>query len=505
MSDIRIEKIYATLKAEVIAEKDANLQWTKAEQLIFYCWKNYPLHFNDVDLELALDEQMIIHNPINEPQNNHIIYVASTLFAVGGHSRCILNFIDNQPNYKHTVILTRQHKSIPNNLTAFFQSKNVDVIIQEVIDLPLAKAKKLLLKTDEINPHKIYLFQHPDDLVPLIAFGKNKYHEVIQYNHADHVFSIGTKYFSKQLEFRNTGALISYYGKNVKAPQIQVLPIQKNYETLNRKASKTKLGFDSEQKIIGSLTNFGKAKSYKGFPSLVDVLVSISAKYSNCIFLIIGLTDAEFITISGKINQVPDNIRCIGIVLDPEPYYQIFDFFIEPFPIGSGLGILEACKHGAIPIFSPIETGLCATFEVFHPYIQSDLKKATSFEAFYSTVENYLTLESTILNTLSDKIRNGIYTYHRGEKWAADVENKTLEFDNTKINNPDEFLKQEAIFFQDYQKKSTNELIEHLLSLKHLFSKKCLLAMFLGSNRLFSFFDLNKQNIKRIAIKILKP
>jgi hypothetical protein len=160
-----------------------------------------------------------------------------------------------------------------------------------------------------------------------MAFGKNISHEVVQYSHADHVFSIGTKYFSKHLEFRNTGALISNYGKNVKSPQIQVLPIQNNYETPNRNESKLKLGFDSTQKIIGSLTNFGKAKSYNNSPSLVDVLMTFSANYPNCIFLIIGLTESEFTTIAGKSIQIPKNIHCVGIVVDPVPYYQVFDFF----------------------------------------------------------------------------------------------------------------------------------------------------------------------------------
>jgi hypothetical protein len=59
MTDQRIEKIYRTLKSIVLAEKEPNLQLIKAEQLIFYCWKNYPLKFSDVDIECALEKNMI--------------------------------------------------------------------------------------------------------------------------------------------------------------------------------------------------------------------------------------------------------------------------------------------------------------------------------------------------------------------------------------------------------------------------------------------------------------
>jgi hypothetical protein len=84
------------------------------------------------------------------------------------------------------------------------------------------------------------------------------------------------------------------------------------------------------------------------------------------------------------------------------------------------------------------------------------------------------------------------------------LENESPIFDKSTIKNPDEFLKSEALFFQEYQKKPSNELIEHLLSLKQLVTKKLLLSFFIGKNRLFSIFDLNKQNAKRIAIKFLK-
>lgn len=503
MTDKRIEKIYGKLKSIVLAEKEPNLQLIKSEQLIFYCWKNYPLQFSDVEIESTLEKNMIYSNLVLDKKNSHVVYVASTLFAVGGHSRCILNFIDNQPNHQHTVILTRQNKSIPTNLTTFFESKNVDVIIQDINDLPLSKSAKLLSQVDIINPQKVYLFQHPDDLVPLMAFGKNTSHEVVQYSHADHVYSLGMKYFNKQLEFRNTGALISHFGKNVQSPHIQVLPIQYQYETPNRIEAKKKLGFDSNQQILGTLTNFSKAQSYNGFPSLVDVFLNLSAKYPNCVFLIIGLNENEFKSIAGRTIQIPHNICCLGIIVNPEVYYEALDLFLEPFPVGSGLGIIEACKHGAIPVFAPQQASLCSTFDVFHVEIQKHLIKATTIETFYSTINNYLNAQPGEINALSEKIRNGIHHYHRGEKWAANLEKGLPFFDKSVIKNPVEFLKTEAMFFQGYQKKSSNELIEHLLSLKTLVSRKNLLSFFIGRNRLFSIYEMNKQNVKRLAIKIL--
>jgi hypothetical protein len=504
MSDQRIEKIYNKLKAEVISERDPNKKLTKAEQLIFYCWKNYPLRFSDVDLESNLEKLFIHSEKLEKKKNNHIVYVASTLFAVGGHSRCILNFIDNLPNYKHTVILTRQHKSLPDNINKFLKDKFVEIDILDSNSEILEKSAKLIAQIDSINPSKVYLFQHPNDLVPLMAFGNKTSHEVVQYSHADHIFSIGSKYFNKQFEFRNTGALISHFGKNVKSPQIQVLPIQNHYETPNRTEAKKKLGFDSNQRIVGTLTNFSKAQSFNGFPSLVDVFLKLSAKYHNYIFLIIGLNEQDFKTIAGKSIQIPDNIRCLGIIVNPECYYETFDLFLEPFPIGSGLGVIEACKHGAIPVFAPQQARLCSTFDVFHVDIQNLLVKATTFDAFYQTIENYFNTDPSELNQLSGKIKTGIYQYHRGEKWASNLENGSHVFDNSIIKNPDEFLKNEAMFFQEYQKKTSNELIEHLLSLKQLVSKKLLLSLLIGKNRLFSIFDLNKQNVKRIAIKFFK-
>lgn len=504
MTDQRIEKIYSKLKAEVISEMDPNMQLIKSEQLIFYCWKNYPIRFNDSDLESNLEKLMIKSEKIGEKKNNHILYVASTLFAVGGHTRCILNFIDNLPNYQHTVILTRQNKSIPENMYESFKEKNVVIVILDTKKSILEKSSKLISQVDSICPSKVYLFQHPDDLVPLIAFGKNKTDEIVQYNHADHVYSLGTNYFTKVMEFRNSGAMISHFGKLISKPQIQVLPIQNIYESPDRSEAKTKLGFDSTKLIVGTLTNFGKAQSFNGMPTLVNIITEISAKYVDFNFVIIGLTEQELIRIAGENIPIPKNVFCLGIIKNPEPYYETFDFFLEPFPIGSGLGILEACKHGAIPIFAPQQASLCSTFDVFHVEIRKCLIEATTFKTYYSTIENYLNYQPNEFNVLSDKIRLGIYQYHRGKKWAENLENDELIFQPSNTIDGELFLKKEASFFQEYQKKSNAELIEHLLLLKQLVSKKIMLSLFIGKNRVFSIFDLNKQNVKRLIINFLK-
>ena len=505
MTDQRIEHIYSKLKAEVLSERDSNKQLIKAEQLIFYCWKNYPLRFSDEDLDSILEKQMIVSKKIEQNKNNHFVYVASTLFAIGGHTRCILNFIDNLPSYQHTVILTRQNKSLPDNIFESLKEKNVDVIILDTKNNILEKSSKLISRIDSIFPSKVYLFQHPDDLVPLMAFGKNKTHEIVQYNHADHVFSLGAKYFSKMMDFRYTGALISYFGKSILKPQIQVLPIQNKYETPNRSEAKSNLGFDSKKRIVGTLTNFGKAQSFNGMPPLVNIITEISAKYVDFNFVIIGLTEQEFISIAGETIQIPKNVFCLGIVKNPEPYYKTFDYFLEPFPIGSGLGILEACKHGAIPIFAPQQAYLCSTFDVFHVDIQKCLIEATTLDAYFLTIKNYLNFDLDAIKNLSEKIRLGIYQFHRGEKWRENLKNDGLIFQPSNEIDASLFLKKEALFFQEYQKKTSDELIEHLLTLKDLVSKKVILSLFIGSNRVFSIFKLNKQNAKRLVIKFLNP
>ena len=504
MIDQRIEKLYSQLKAEVISEKEPNLQLKKVEQLIFYCWMNYPIRFSDTDVESNLEKLMIQPEKLGEKKNNHIVYIASTLFAVGGHTRCILNFIDNLPNHQHTVILTRQHKSIPDNILESLKKNNVEIVILDTKNSILEKSSKLIDQVDSICPSKVYLLQHPDDLVPLMAFGKNKNHEIIVYNHADHVFSLGAKYFCKMMEFRYSGALISHLGKSITAPQIQVLPIQNKYETPNRSESKKKLGFDPNQRVVGTLTNFSKAQSYNGLPSLVDLFLKLSAKYRDCTFLIIGLNEKDFKTIAGKDIQIPNNIHCLGIIVNPESYYETLDMFLEPFPVGSGLGIIEACKHGAIPVFAPQQARSCSTFDVFHIEIQKLLIKATTLDNFYSTINYYLNYQSVEFNELSDKIRLGIYQYHRGEKWAENLDNDELIFQPSNTIDGELFLIKEASFFQQYQKKSNAELIEHLISLKQLVSKKLMLSLFIGRNRVFSIFDLNKQNAKRLIIKFLK-
>ena len=166
----RIESLYQLLKKEILLEQNAEKQLLKIQELIHYCWMNYPLRFSDADLENCIQKNIISWEDEKfNPDENTILHIASTVFEVGGHTRWLMNCIDHLPEYKHTLVLTRQTKNIPQNVLDFINKKKVNVIrISSEFSL-MKKVNQIKDIIIDIKPFKVFSFHHQDARIYSLA------------------------------------------------------------------------------------------------------------------------------------------------------------------------------------------------------------------------------------------------------------------------------------------------------------------------------------------------
>jgi hypothetical protein len=489
MSAQRIESLYQYFKTKILAQKVAEKQLQQLQELIYFCWMNYPIRFSDPDLENMLESHLVPLQINPDEAGKKMLHIASTLFEVGGHTRCLINTIRNLNEYKHVVILTRQSKPIPKNIEQFFVENHIEVICLDSKWSILQKASALSNRVKQLKPNFILSFHHPDDLVPVISVSKITGIPTSLYNHADHVFSIGARFFNKQLEFRETGMLVSRTAKNITHATLQVLPLGATEVVVDKKMQKEKLAFNTYRYVVGTLTNYSKALPYNNSPSIVDQLFQLAELHTDFCFFIIGLSASQVQSLIQK--KIPENLKCLGIIPDPDVYYQVMDFFIEPFPIGSGLGIIEACQYGAIPIFSKHPVSLCGTFEVFHQEVQSLFKTDVVSKPIDEQLNWYIFSNQVDSELLSANIEKKINRFHRGKVWSDNLVDNLLHEGLCQMKSDPETIEQEARFFQDYQKKNDSDLLLHILSLKNLLDRTVILKIFV--NKLFRISHINKK------------
>jgi hypothetical protein len=174
---------------------------------------------------------------------------------------------------------------------------------------------------------------------------------------------------------------------------------------------------------------------------------------------------------------------------------------VEPFPIGSGLGIIEACQYGAIPLFSKHPASLCSTFEVFHTAVQALFDKEVVRMPLIDQLNWYLFAGHIDCNILSGDIKKNINRFHRGAEWSQSMLNNVIN-DAPHSGEADlEWIKREASFFQDYQMKNEPDFLLNILSLKNLVDRKGILFMFV--KKLFPLSVINKKSKGKLFHRLI--
>lgn len=498
-----VDHLYQTFKEEILTEPDAEVLLKKAEDFGLFCWSHYPGMYTDQKIEEKLSTAMLPPSDWKSTSTQkHYVYIATRLFAVGGHSRCILHFIDNFTEATHSVILLDQKKALPENLQTFFDQHRTNVIKNVGVNFT-SKANSLrdIIKT--LNPSRIFLFTHPNDLLPLITFGKFHPCQISLFNHADHTFWIGGKWIDSIIDFRSPGMAVTKQSRLLNRSELLLLPVDHSYENIPKAVAKKALGLSPEIRIVGTLTNVSKVLVEENEHSFADFLLSRAMELPAVQFMIVGLSDKDFISLLKTKSTIPSNITCLGVVTDPDKYFRAFDYFIEPFPIASPLGMLDACKFGAFPVFSPHAIYLAASYEALHASVSAICKRSGNQEEFLSHFMEAIHFTEDELKEKSEKIMQIISEHHRGKGWTDTLDNQQLLQINMEETPQLDPLK-EMLFFQHYVKKTSNELFEYLFQLKSLVSKKVLLSFFFGKNKLFSFTQLSKRNYKLLAWKLVK-
>jgi hypothetical protein len=499
----RIESLYQFLKRLMLQEKQAEKQLQQLQALIHFCWMNYPLRFSDPELDELVLRHALPAMDAHKKNEQQEVYIASTLMEVGGHTRCLLNLIEHLPNKTHTVILTRQRKPLPEQVLRVFKANGVKCfILQSNKEIRLV-ASELQRAIESIQPTRVFLFHHADDLIPVLALANTTDIQSIYYNHSDHVFSVGTRFFSNSLEFRMIGAQLSKQVREIKNIGIHPLPVGKRSQIISKQKARQELDLPAGGYIVGTLTNPSKSKPLPGKQNMVDWMIDLASQFPKHFFLIVGLEQNQLIDWISSGKQMPENLQAVGIQKEAELYYRAMDFFLEPFPVGSGLGIIEAARYGAIPIFTPHDVQLCSTHEVFDKEVQALLKFSDSLENSTHVLTQYFIQPEQNINEFSRKLKNIIEQKHAGDHWIHGLElalNKQATIEHIDTDQ----IRMEALFFQEYQQKTEKEMLTYLLSSPHFSTRKHLIQLFKNHRYLFSLKNLSRSNIKRILLRI-KP
>jgi glycosyltransferase involved in cell wall biosynthesis len=333
-----------------------------AEIAAFYAVGKHCGLFVSPELESILSEigRKVIPTSFSSGQSpslrkspKHILHVATSVMSIGGHSRMIWRWIQQDAERSHSLVLTRQGAAeIPHLLREAVNNSHgqIYVLNENIGDFELiAQAKRLreiAAKADLVILH-IYNF----DVVPLIAFANKEQSPPIFFlDHADHLFWLGAGISDVVISLRESGMRLAQKRRGIDPDQSVLLPIilEPTQRVLSRIEAKRQLGIPEESILLLSIARAIKYKTIDGI-SFADVHVPLLKHNERAFLIIIGPGKIE--DYSSAIQQTQGRIIVYPEREDTAVFYQAADIYVDSFPFISNTSLLEAGSYG-VPLVS---------------------------------------------------------------------------------------------------------------------------------------------------------
>jgi glycosyltransferase involved in cell wall biosynthesis len=301
-----------------------------------------------IPISLSSDQKPSLHK-----SPKHVLHVATSSKGIGGLSRMIWRWIQQDTERSHSLVLTRQEAAeIPPLLRKAVNDSHGEIYVlnEKLGDFELiAQAKRLreIAATADLVILHIYNF----DVVPLIAFAnKEQSPPVLFLDHADHLFWLGTSISDGVISLRESGMRLAQKRRGINAAKNVLLPIilEPTQRALSRTEAKRQLGIPEESILLLSVARAIKYKTIDGV-SFADVHIPLLKHYEQAFLIIVGPGTTE--DYSSAIQQTEGRIIVYPEREDTAVFYQAADIYVDSFPFISTTSLLEAGSY-SVPLVS---------------------------------------------------------------------------------------------------------------------------------------------------------
>jgi hypothetical protein len=353
----------------------------------------------------------------------YILHVASSVQSIGGLSRMIWRWIQQDSDRSHSLVLTRQPggKDVPKILRdSVINSGGKIYKLNETIGSLIAWARRLREIAAVADLVILHVYNH--DVIPIIAFANKEEHPsppIILLNHADHLFWLGKSISDIVANLRESGRCLSMERRGIEVDRNLLLPIiiEPTQRSLPRSEAKKKLGLPEDSIVLLSIARALKYRTINA-TTFADIHVPLLIQYPNTVLVVIGpdsrenWADAIYKT-GGRVIVYPERD-------DTAIFHQAADIYVDSFPINSTTSMLEAGSYG-VPLVS------------LYPYsdaskiLGADMPGLTKSLIYVHNLRDYTAVLSRLVEdekhrlSLGEATSKEIAEVHWGENWQCSL------------------------------------------------------------------------------------
>lgn len=290
--------------------------------------------------------------------DNNVAYLATELYDVGGHTKCIKSLIESfAEDYKQSLFLTRLDST--NNIA----KETIKVIgkystIDGLNENYLFFYKQVLLLYNKIvlfGAKTLFVFIHPDDITAtavLSLIKRTTNIKIIFVNHASHYPNLGMTYADIIIEGMPSSQKITNQKRhlyNTKIMGLQSLRADETHYYSKEELTKVRDNFGIKENELmtisgGDIYKFFEESSSEYFEMIKELLQNKQ-----------NLKHIIMINLDKRHEQIIDNIfsdseeerkRLIITPLskDYEKFFQAADLYIDSFPVSSALTQIDLMR-----------------------------------------------------------------------------------------------------------------------------------------------------------------
>ena len=357
------------------------------------------------------DDNKISNMPhFSKLSQRHVLHIATTVYKTGGHTRLINNWMRNDVDSIHSLLLINQITDLPDWLVQIVQRNGGNLIILPP-RTPLLLKAKALRQVSRSNVDMIILHHHPSDVVPIVAFAKEELPPVAIMNHGDHLFWLGSTIADAIIDFRDYGKKLSEKRRFAKETLFLPIPLNANEPALTRSEARKRLNIPDRIVMLLSI-----GASYKYYPlndhDFFETSVKLLEQNQDAHLYVIGVDYDENIEFLRKVKH--KRLHLLGIIEDTVLYHIASDLYLDGFPYGGGTTILEASFLGVCPIlqFAPL-----ASYMYLEDISLRDTIHCAVNKNEYVQQVNDLIRSSDKRESIGEEVRNKVLLNHTGNGW----------------------------------------------------------------------------------------
>jgi hypothetical protein len=358
-------------------------------------------------------------------QPRRVLHVLSYARPVGGDTRFVWRWIQEEKAIVHDVVVTSQADisdmyEVPQELgTSVTDSGGKLYFLQAPTSRPLVQALELRQLCQQADIVVLHLF--PYDIVPILALSSGcDEAKTIYLNHSDHTFWIGASVAHLIVHLRRQSRDFLSRRRQLVPDRDEILPIPLSYSsrTLSRADAKRALGYSNDDILLLTIASPFKY-STPARQDFLETVVPVLRELPNATLVAVGPAPEGAWNFANS--DLDGRVIALGTRTDTALLYAAADVYLDPIPFSSVTSLLEA---GCFEL--PLLGHISGESDMWllgpgAPGLENAMEIATNTESYQSLLRR-LVLDDGYRLASGKRTRAQILDLHTGEKWRAATE-----------------------------------------------------------------------------------